>query len=287
VTDALGSFVREIKMGGVLMRFDIWRWLLYKEDFILSALEVLSSARHFYGLTTMCWRRKGNAIIAKHRKDTVGKDVVIVLNGPSINQQPLERLRGRDLVFVNQGFRHPAYRELQPKYHVIIDTKLINGVWDVKWLDEIHEMVPGITFVLPATWARLPLLRPYVANDYSIIWIGGCIGGLRGIGVSGECFNLVRKLGYERIYFTGFEATSFPAGLLRMASHFYGNDSDEESGRTGDIIDKGYYMNARQYHELVLLARKFEREHVDVCNLTEGGILEMFPRKKFEDVFPA
>ena len=277
------------------MRFDIWRWLLYKEDTILSMLEVLASARHLYGLTTMRWRRKGDAIIAEHRKDTVGKDVVIVLNGPSINRQPLERLKGHDLVFVNQGFRHPAYKDLQPKYHVIIDSKLIHGIWDVKWLDEIHQMVPGITFVLPASWARLPLLNPYIEKGYPIIWTGGCIGGLRGIGVSGECFNLVRKLGYARIYFTGFEATSFPSGLLRMASHFYGNDADPfygndangKSRNLDDVIDKAYYMNARQYHELVLMARKFEREHVDVCNLTEGGILEMFPRKKFEDVFPA
>ena len=275
------------------MRFDVWRWLLYKEDTILSVLEFLTSARNFYGLRDRYWRKKGDTMISCHRKLTIGKDVVIVLNGPSVMRQPLERLKGHDLVFANQGFRLPVYKELQPKYHVFIDSKLIHGIWDIKWLDEIHDMVPGITFVLPAAWARLPILNPYIEKGYPIIWTGGCIGGLRGIGVSGECFNLVRKLGYTRIFFTGFEATSFPSGLLRKASHFYGNDADpfygsEANGKSrnlADTIDKAYYMNARQYHELVLLAKKFASKHVEIYNLTEGGILEMFPRKKFEEVF--
>ena len=112
---------------GEIMKFDIWRWLVNKEDFILSLLEVLTSARSLYGLRDIRWIRKGNEIISRHRRDAAGKDVVIVLNGPSISKQPLERLKGHDLVFVNQGFRHPAYKELQPKYHVMIDSKLIHG----------------------------------------------------------------------------------------------------------------------------------------------------------------
>ena len=268
------------------MEFDIWKWLVTKDDIILSVIELLSSATNLYGLRTHGWKKLGDAIIDEDRKRVVGKDAVIVLNGPSMKVQPIERLKGKDLVFVNQGFRHPAYKNLQPKYHVFIDTKLIHGVWDIKWLDEIHEMVPGITFVMPAAWARLPLLKPYIDKGYRIIWTGKAIGGMRGLGVSGECFDLVRRLGYKNIFFTGFEATGFAASLLNQASHFYGNDSDEE-GKPVDVIMKEYYMNARQIRELILVAKKFKKNKVDVVNLTDGGLLNMFPRQNFEDVFPA
>ena len=268
-----------------IMKIDIWKWMVTKDDFLLSLIEILGSVRGLYGLRSYRWRKIGADIIASRRADAAGKDVVIVLNGPSIKKQPLERLQGMDLVFVNQGFRHPAYKLLKPKYHVFIDSKMIHGTWDIGWLDEIRDMVPEITFVMPADWARLPLLQPYIEKNFSIIWTGGCIGGMRGLGVSGECFNLVQRLGYKRVFFTGFEATSFAASLLKESSHFYGNDTDEESMTASDIM-KGYYMNARQIRELILVAETFVKNHVEAYNLTEGGLLNMFTRKKFDDVFP-
>lgn len=268
------------------MRFDVWKWLVAKDDLLLSAIECIWCARDLYGLRNLKWRRIGADLIGKHRSATYGHDVVIVLNGPSVKAQPLERLKGKDLIFVNQGFRLPMYKELRPKYHVFIDSKLIYGVWDIKWLDEIHDMNPDITFVMPASWARLPLLRPYIQKKYQVIWIDSCIGGLRGLGVSGACFDLARALKYTTIYFTGFEATSFAASLLKTSSHFYGNDTDEAAMTASDVM-KGYYMNARQIRELILVAKTFKRLHVNVVNLTNGGLLNMFPRKNFEEVFPA
>ena len=268
------------------MKFDIWRWMVDKDDIVLSLIEILAGVRDFYGLKTWKYRKQGDELIKKDRRGAASKKVMVVLNAPSIKEQPLERLKNLDLIFVNQGFRLPCYKSLKPKYHVFIDTKLIHGVWDIRWLDEIHDMVPDITFVLPASWAMLPLLKPYIAKGYRIIWIGSCIGGMRGIGVSGTCFDLALKLGYSRMYFTGFEATSFAASLLKQSSHFYGNDADE-SLMTPDVIVKGYYMNMRQYRELMLLARKFKEKGIEVWNLTKGGLLDMFPRKKFDEVFPA
>lgn len=268
------------------MNLDVWKWLVTKDDLLLSAIEFIWSARNLYGLRNLKWRRKGADLIKRLRPETEGRDVVIVLNGPSVKEQPLERLKGRDLIFVNQGFRLPIYKNLQPKYHVFIDSKLIHGVWDIKWLDEIRDMNPNITFVMPASWARLPLLAPYIQKGYQIIWIDSCIGGLRGLGVSGACFDLARALKYATIYFTGFEATSFAASLLKTSSHFYGNDTDEATMTASDVM-KGYYMNARQIRELILVAKAFKRLHVNVVNLTNGGLLNMFPRKRFEEVFTA
>ncbi len=267
------------------MHFDIWKWLVTKDDLLLSAIEFIWSAKNLYGLRNLKWRRIGAELIKQHRLAAEGRDVVIVLNAPSIKEQPLERLKGKDLVFVNQGFRLPMYKDLKPKYHVFIDSKLIHGIWDIKWLDAIHDINPNVTYVMPASWAHLPLLRPYIQKGYSIIWIDSCISGLRGLGVSGACFNLALALRYGTVYFTGFEATSFAASLMKTSSHFYGNDGDEASMTASDIM-KGYYMNARQMRELIVIGEKFRKKKVNIYNLTAGGLLNMFPRKSFCDVFP-
>lgn len=267
------------------MKLDLWKWMVTKDDLILSLIECIWSAKNLYGLRNLKWRRIGTDLIKRARLDAEGREVVIVLNGPSVKEQPLARLKGKDLVFVNQGFRLPMYKDLKPKYHVFIDSKLIHGVWDIKWLEEIHDMNPDVTYVMPASWARLPLLQRYIQKGYQIIWIDSCIGGLRGLGVSGACFDLARALKYKTIYFTGFEATSFAASLLKTSSHFYGNDSDEAAMTASDIM-KGYYMNARQIRELILIAESFKKGGINVVNLTNGGLLNMFPRKSFNDVFP-
>ena len=43
-----------------------------------------------------------------------GRDLFIILNGPSLKKQDISTLKGKDLMFVNRGFMHPLYKELQP-----------------------------------------------------------------------------------------------------------------------------------------------------------------------------
>ena len=128
-----------------------------KDDYILSLVQWLYAARRVWGLTDIRYRRIGSRLIRDRKVD--GGQVVIVLNGPSVKTQPIERIKGCDAIFVNQGFRLPCYKQVHPKYHVFIDTKLIHGVWDIHWLDEILDLVPDITFAMPAHWAKTHLLR--------------------------------------------------------------------------------------------------------------------------------
>ena len=44
-------------------------------------------------------------------------------------------------------------------------------------------------------------------------------------------------------------------------------------------------MNARQIRELILVAKRFEKKKVNIVNLTKGGVLAMFKRGVFEEVF--
>ena len=79
----------------------------------------------------------------KQDKIVAEKELFLVLNGPSVKKQDLLVMKDKDVMFVNRGFLHPAYKEFQPKYHVFVDTKMIKGLWPVSWLDEIWKISPN------------------------------------------------------------------------------------------------------------------------------------------------
>jgi|GEM_PF-1112902 len=260
-----------------MRRLNFWDFMVIKDDLILSVIERILELRHSLNLNRQYYLRCSKKIIAEKRSQKLNS-VYVILNGPSLNSQDLSVLKGEELIFVNRGFLHPLYKELQPKYHVFIDSKMINGVWDVEWLDRILDMVPGITFAMPVAWVRQPILRKYIQRKIPIVWLSS--GQLRGIGVAGACFDLSFLLGYKTIYFTGFEATGFAQDLLNKASHFYGSVDDRELQGAYDYA-RGYYMNCRQMRELILYARRAQHKGVSIFNLTEGGLLDMFERRKF------
>jgi hypothetical protein len=258
---------------------NFWNLMVVKDDYILSGIELLLKVKKIFDFKTKSLVRESKKIIASKQRN--GKDVFVILNGPSVKNQDLSKIIGEDIIFVNRGFLHPLFKELKPKYHVFIDTKMIYGIWDVKWIDQIIEMVPDITIVLPAEWAKLQMFESYLAKDISIIWFASK-GSLRGLGVSGTSFDLAIALGYSKIYFTGFEATGFAQNLLKQSTHFFGHVDDNELQNAEDYM-KGYYMNCRQIRELILYARMAKKKKVDMINLTEGGLLDMFERKDFNN----
>lgn len=262
-------------------KFDFWVWMVKKDKFFIWLGYAIRGVRTLWGWKFRKWTKEGKARIAQMQAN--GRDMLIVLNGPSIAKQPLRNAAGRncDVVFVNQGFRHPDYKTLQPKYHVFVDTKLIHGIWDIKWLDEILEMVPDITFVMPAEWGNLDLFKPYKERGVSILWVTGGYDH----GVSGSMFKLAFDLGYKNIFFTGYEGTAFASALVKQSSHFYGTDLDEET-MSPETIMKIYLMNAKHFRAAIETAEIAERKGINLVNLTHGGIMNMFTRQSFDAVFP-
>lgn len=265
-----------------MAKLNFWNLMVVKDDCILSAVELMLSIKKTLDFKTKSFIRKSKKVINSKKKTGY---MFVVLNGPSVKNQDLTILQGKDLMFVNRGFLHPLYKQLKPKYHVFIDTKMVYGIWDIKWIDIIVGMVPDITIVLPAEWAKLEVFEPYVLNkEISIIWVSSG-GGFRGLGVSGTAFDLAIELGYQKIYFTGFEATGFAQNILKQATHFFGYIDDNELQKPEDFM-QGYYMNCRQIRELILYAKKAKKKNVQIINLTNGGLLDMFERMNFNDLNP-
>lgn len=207
------------------------------------------------------------------------KDLFIVFNGPSVKVQNLTVLKDMDVMFVNRGFMHPMYKEIRPKYHVFVDTKMINGGWPVTWLDEVWKISPNTKIILPFAWRSSSILKDYKDNS-QIVWLTKSLPFLN-IGVSAACFSYAMQCGYKKVYFTGFEATGIGYEMIKSAeSHFYGND-EEWVGMSSEGFARALYQHSRHLHELNLFAKTVKSKGVKFINLTNGGLLDMFEREDY------
>ncbi|MBU3010331.1 hypothetical protein KO506_02850 [Polaribacter vadi] len=217
----------------------------------------------------------------QYKNSTNVNQVYIILNGPSLKKQDLSVLQGQDIMFVNRGFKHELYHLLQPKFHVFVDAKLKTGEWPITWLDEILTMVPDITFIMPVDWYHLEMLKPYKEKGVKFLWMS-LDTPFKCIGVSGYCFEASMFCGYKKICFTGFDANGLAYELINHQSHFYGvNEENNIKTSKNYVID--LYMHSRHLRELQKLAEASKQKGIEIINLTEGGLLDMFTRNKLEE----
>lgn len=262
-----------------LMNMNIFadvRKLCYK---VTKAFFVLYNLKHSFD--------KGRHIIKKRMeklpKDGIGNDLFIILNGPSLKRQDLSKLKGKHLMFVNRGFLHPLYKELQPKYHVFVDPKLVSGVWPIEWIEQIFDMCPDIRIILPAQWHGLKRFAKY-KDDKRFFWLYWSIPCYIN-GVSSGCFSYAILQGFNNIFFTGFDANSCAFDMIKSSeSHFYGADPELADMNSSQHIS-ALYTTALQLMDLQEFSKFCKKRNINVYNLTDGGLLDMFIRRDFNDPY--
>ncbi len=250
---------------------NFWELMIRKDDYVVSFAMWLRGIKHKFSPSYFSLKRSLRSL----PKEGEGDDLYVILNAPSLMKQDLSVLKGKTLMFVNRGFTHPLYDELAPKYHVFVDPKLINGVWPVEWLAEIHKKSPKTKILLPIEWSSLEMFKPY----YEFInWLTWQLP-FHNLAVAGSCFSYGIQQKFETIYFTGFDANGIGYELVQSAnSHFYGNDKELEGKSTKQFaID--LYMHSRHFHDLNRLAEYCKKRNIKIINITNGGLLDMFPRE--------
>lgn len=247
--------------------------MIKKDDLILAFIENIRSLFKYFD-SDICNVKKRMKCRQNQGK---GGCIYILLNAPSLKTQDISVLKDKTTMFVNRGFMHPLYKEMQPKYHVFIDSKMIKGIWPVSWLDEIWSLSPKTTILLPASWYANSLFEKYKENE-NIYWMTETLP-FYNLGVSGACFAFAIHQNFKKIYITGFDANGIGYEMIKAAdSHFYGNDKELEGKSTKQfVID--LLMHSRHLHDLNRLAKYAETRDISIINLTNGGLLDMFPRE--------
>ena len=80
----------------------------------------------------------------------IGERCFILCNGPSVNEQDVRPLRGETVFSVSNGYRHPDYQAISPKYHCIpqITYASLPPEKAVEWLKEMDRSIGGAEIFL-------------------------------------------------------------------------------------------------------------------------------------------
>lgn len=235
-----------------------------------------------------------NVLLKNKHADQMG---FLVANGPSINKQNLLLLTGHTCFFVNQSFRHPEYSAIAPKYHVLLDTKLVSGEWDITWLDEIVALNPNVTLLLNEKWYNHEKFKNYKSNEkFKIVWID-CRNFVHkyltpsavdltktapGIAVTGAAFTAMAYMGFKTINMVGQDGNGLCYELVDDNSHFYGKNQ-ENSRKSIRDIQKDLCQMSLSIKQWINLSEYCERNSLTVINCTAGGIFDMFDRDSLEN----
>ena len=238
---------------------------------------------------------KKNSELKNIFKDKKG---FLIANGPSVKYQDLKPLKNEITFFLNRGFLHKDYEYIKPKYHIFIDPKLATGEWDISFLDEVLKKNPEVTFLLSSKWYYLSKFQPY-KNDkrFKIYWINMSLFTTPfhkkrkidltkityGFGAPGVALISMIYMGMKNIYFVGYDGNGLCYELLNLNSHFYGTNPENHKKTTTDY-SKDLFMMSVGFKNLKNFNEYSKQIGVNIYNCTAGGALNMFDRKKLEDV---
>ncbi len=242
----------------------------------------LKNGRNLYDL------RKNIELKNKHQNQRC----FVVGNGPSLAKQDLRLIKGDVSFFVNRAFLIPECEYIQPNYHIIIDPKFGTVEWPLTFLDQIVEKNPEVTFLLNAQWRSLPQFKPYLR--FNIYWLNlelfftrftrrpidltniNAGGAVVEIGILAAMY-----MGIKDIYLLGVDGNGLLYNLLGIDSHVYGTNP-EDIGKDMLTISKDLMFMSISFRRWMYLAAYCEQHQVNLVNATEGGILNIPKRAKYE-----
>jgi hypothetical protein len=277
-------------------KFNFWDFKQKIDDYFFEAVNITMKILFFIkSLSGKYDYMRNNSELKGLHKSRKG---FLVANGPSINKQDLKPLKDEVTFFVNRAFLHKDYEYIKPTYHVIVDPKLATGEWDIVFLDQIIRLNPEVTFLLNAKWYFLDIFQPYIKDErFEIYWIDmnlfmtpfyknrkiDLTKLTYGAGVTGSAIMSMMYMGMKDIYFLGNDGNGLCYEIIGKDSHFYGKNPENSVKSTSDIY-KDLYMMSLTIKNWTYISRYAKKIGINIYNCTEGGIFNMFERKKYNDV---
>ena len=224
-----------------------------------------------------------------------GKRCFIIGNGPSIKNQDLTMLKGEITFFANMFYKHPQINLIQPTYYAIIDPKLQKRIWPLNMIDEILETCPGVKLFLNAKASVDENIYSYTKKaDIYWLYINQhlCMGytgnfditkGIAADNVIKVCMAIAFYMGFKDIYLLGMDLNGLFLDLLNKESHFSHSYTEEIFTYDMEAAENDLWQTAHAFRAWRALAEYSKRAGYNVVNLTQGGLLNCFPRARYED----
>ncbi|KKP77935.1 MAG: hypothetical protein UR73_C0007G0020 [candidate division WS6 bacterium GW2011_GWF1_35_23] len=244
----------------------------------------------------------------------IGQSCYILGNGPSLKGQDVSLLEGKIVFTVNNLMMTKEFETIKPSFHLMADPLNFSSedTNSQTLIDERFSVLRSSKFEPTCIF---PLkVKPLVEEedlypDKKIIyfmnygnWRNGEIRDINLQKFLPEYVNIIHiaimvamYMGFKKIYLMGVDMTSFlvnyeykdEGGFNQQYAHFY-----KEEERMKKLLLKAWsksnneiaLKNMAQCFEIFRFLKTYgKRNGVEIVNLTKGGALDVFERRKFEE----
>jgi len=210
-------------------------------------------------------------------------------NGPSLNELDFASFAGTPSFVANYFYKHQDAEKICPEYYVIIDGKIMEGIWPVTMIDEIFAKFPATTLFLDVRWMESDIMKPY-RDDQRIYWILPIIfpnavlkpcrslaGGVCGLNVVASAISVATAMGYTTLGIAGVDGDGLFREIVDIQSHFYSGDKDH-SMRNFESMVKSLMLSTENLWAWLGIVKTHKAAGIHFQNLCTGGIMDCMPR---------
>lgn len=222
-------------------------------------------------------------------KKLTSTKVLVCGNGPSINELDFSLFHSTDVVAANYFYKHEKAAELNPKFYVIIDSKIASGVWPITMIDEIFEKLPKTNLFLDVRWAILSKFSPYLSHP-NIFWIFPSLlphaflkprteidKNLCSLNVVSCSISLITALGYKKIGIAGVDGDGLFREIINVSSHFYEGQKDISMNSFQDMV-KSLFLSAENLWAWQGIVKTHKEAQIHIYNVCTSGIMDCMER---------
>ncbi len=250
-----------------------------------------------------------NSLLARNAKFGnihKGERCFILGSGHSILTNDLAKLKNEIVITQNHFHSHKDIQLIHPKYHVVI-PKFHPSEYDKDWIDWIQEMEKTLphdtTYFFGSNTKNLidakTELSPrtyYVNTGYHAIALNHAkVNITKRImnvpTVITQCITIALYMGFSKIYLVGFDLDQIcQLAKGRDNVRFYGHSqitkNEAEKSFENSYASSGFdFFNQWMiWRQLNLLKEYAEKKNIEVINATNGGMLNVYKRKNYDEV---
>ena len=225
----------------------------------------------------------------------------VIVNGPSLAKQDMSLIKDDIKYAVTGFFKHEIISEnWQPDYYSFLDENMFEeGEIQSNFYKDLNEKIKKSDFFVPIfrgfdankKMEFLAYDRTYyfaaVGESINSVDLTKPIGSLQGVGalsllqaVYMGC-NPIYLLGFDHDYLAnrGFDHHFYKGGT--MENH----ELDKVTLESRLPYDEEMRANAKLWKNYREIKRIADKKGISILNATDGGFLDVFPRKDFKEIF--
>lgn len=221
-----------------------------------------------------------------------GERLFILGNGPSLKNQNLLKLKDEFTMVTNNFYLHDDASEILPDFYCWVDPNMYNGNTSLADLQNLDNKISKTEFFFRLRAKKFIESKSlfknknihYIVNDSYLndtlnfnFDLDGCIPGT--VNVIHTCLILAKYLGFSEIYLVGVDATMF----MPVQEHFYELSKNEK--KSLEKYDESLFYTSYMFKSYKILRKYFMKDNIKIFNATDGGVLELFPRRDFNSLF--